>query len=85
MNFWRVLRWMAHIHLCQCTGLSIPECSCRECCEGLLWRYAPALLDVGPLDLPCGSASVPIEAPPGYASAQRSVGAGSTLLVGWAR
>lgn len=38
---------------CSHTGLSIPECSCHECTRALLSRYAPALLDQGPLDLSC--------------------------------
>jgi hypothetical protein len=38
---------------CPHTGVSLPECSCRECCRALVARYAPALLDQGPLDVPC--------------------------------
>jgi hypothetical protein len=53
MTAWRVLWSMSSSCLCQHTGLSIPECCCRECCRALLWRYAPALVDPGPLDLPC--------------------------------
>jgi Zn-dependent protease with chaperone function len=51
MSLRRVLRWMSR--LCQHSGIEIPECSCRECLEGLLWVYAPALLDAGPLEQPC--------------------------------
>jgi len=29
---------------CAHTGLSIPECCCRHCCEAQLRRYAPWLL-----------------------------------------
>jgi hypothetical protein len=65
MSAWRVLRWMSR--LCSHTGLSIPECCCRQCCEALLWRYAPALLDIGPLEVPCGSAPKALEAPWSYA------------------
>lgn len=53
MSAWRVLGWMSKPRLCEHTGVSVPECSCRECCRALVWRYAPALVDPGPLDLPC--------------------------------
>lgn len=48
-----VLPTMNHCATCLHTGLSIPECCCPECCRGLLWRYAPALLDAGPLEASC--------------------------------
>jgi len=67
MSIWRVLWSMG---LCRHTGFSTPECSCRQCCHALLWRHAPALLDLGPLDLPCqmaGGATEPFES---YATAQ---------------
>jgi hypothetical protein len=67
MSLWRVLRWMG---LCSQTGLSTPECSCRACCRALIWRYAPALLDIGPLDLPCPMAGREIEPFESYANSQ---------------
>jgi hypothetical protein len=36
-----VLEAMAEPQQCPHTGLSIPECCCRRCCEALLRRYAP--------------------------------------------
>jgi hypothetical protein len=54
---------------CEQTGVSIPECCCRECCRSLLWRYAPALVDPGPLDLPCPIASPAIQTAESYANA----------------
>lgn len=67
MTIWCVLRWMG---LCRDTGLSTPECSCRECCRALIWRYAPALLDLGALNLPCPMAGRDIEPFESYANAQ---------------
>lgn len=29
---------------CEHTGLAIPECCCRHCCEAQLRRYAPGLM-----------------------------------------
>jgi hypothetical protein len=69
MSARRVLKWMSNPRLCEQTGLSIPECCCRECCRALLWRYAPALLDPGPLDLPCPTANPPIQTVESYANA----------------
>lgn len=34
---------------CAHTGLSIPECCCRHCCEAQLRRYAPWLLRSPPV------------------------------------
>lgn len=48
-----VLSAMPAPHRCPHTGLSIPECCCTECCRALLSRYAPALLDPGPLEASC--------------------------------
>jgi hypothetical protein len=48
-----VLSAMPAARRCPQTGLSIPECCCTECCRALLGRYAPALLDPGPLDASC--------------------------------
>jgi hypothetical protein len=48
-----VLSAMRAANHCSRTGVSIPECSCRECCRSLLAIYAPALLDLGPLEQPC--------------------------------
>jgi hypothetical protein len=53
MKLWRVLWWMIEPSFCEQTGISIPECCCRDCCLRLLWHFAPALLDVGSLDMPC--------------------------------
>ena len=69
MSVWSVLRAMGDRHLCEHTGLSIPECCCRECCRALLCRYAPALVDHGPLDLPCPTAIPAIQAVESYATA----------------
>jgi hypothetical protein len=33
---------------CPDTGLTIPECSCRHCIEGLVERFHPHLLDREP-------------------------------------
>lgn len=33
-----------HFPRCMHTGVTIPECSCRHCCEAQLRRYAPWLL-----------------------------------------
>jgi hypothetical protein len=38
-----VLEPMAAPRQCEQTGLSIPECCCRHCCEAQLRRYAPQL------------------------------------------
>jgi hypothetical protein len=54
MNTWRVLEWMRNPRVCEHTDVSIPECSCRECCRALVSCFAPALLDDGPLDHACG-------------------------------
>jgi len=32
---------------CERTGLMIPECCCRHCCEDQVRRYAPWLFDRG--------------------------------------
>jgi hypothetical protein len=69
MSARRVLKWMSHPRLCEHTGVSIPECCCRECCRSLLWRYAPALVDQGPLDLPCAIPTAAIQTVEGYANA----------------
>jgi len=53
MSTLAVLSTMPAPRHCPHTGLSTPECSCTECCRALLSRYAPALLDPGPLDVPC--------------------------------
>jgi hypothetical protein len=68
MSAWRVLRAMTNRRLCEHTGVSIPECCCGECCRALLWRYAPALVDPGPLDLPCPIASPAIQTVESYAN-----------------
>lgn len=68
MTPWRVLWSMSNYRLCQHTGVSIPECCCRECCCALLWHYAPALVDQGPLDLPCAITTSPIQTVEGYAN-----------------
>lgn len=44
-----VLAAMAAPRRCEQTGLSIPECCCRRCCEAQLRRYAPDLLRPSPL------------------------------------
>jgi len=54
MRIWRVLRWMRDPRICEHTGVSLPECSCRECCRALVSCFAPALVEHGRLDLPCG-------------------------------
>jgi hypothetical protein len=69
MNLRRVLGWMSNPRLCHHSGISIPECSCWECCRALLWRYAPAFLDFGPLDLPCGVTVPATQTVESYASA----------------
>jgi hypothetical protein len=69
MNVWRVLRSMSNHRLCQHTGVSIPECCCRECCRALMWHYAPALVDPGPLDLPCPIVIPAIQTVESYAKA----------------
>lgn len=47
-----VLGSMAEPRRCKHTGLTIPECCCRRCCEALLRRYAPWLLRRGPESSP---------------------------------
>jgi hypothetical protein len=69
MSARRVLKWMSDPRLCDQTGVSIPECCCRECCRGLLWRYAPALVDRGPLDLPCPIVNPAIQTVESYTNA----------------
>ena len=32
------------MNACQHTGISVPECSCRECLQALTQRHAPSLL-----------------------------------------
>jgi hypothetical protein len=53
MSSLAVLSAMPAARHCPHTGLSTPECFCTECCRALLSRYAPALLNPGPLDIPC--------------------------------
>lgn len=36
-----------HFPRCRHTGVTIPECCCRHCCEAQLRRYAPWLLEAG--------------------------------------
>lgn len=67
MSLLRVLGWMG---LCRHTGLSTPECSCRQCCRALIWRYAPALLDQGPLEQPCAASGRGFESVEIYANPQ---------------
>lgn len=70
MSAWRVLGWMSNPRVCSHTGVSLPECCCRECCRALMWRYAPALVDPGPLDLPCPIVIPAIQTVESYANAQ---------------
>jgi hypothetical protein len=53
MSALAVLSAMPAACYCPHTGVSTPECCCTECCCALLSRYAPALLEPGPLDIPC--------------------------------
>jgi hypothetical protein len=64
-----VLSAMPASHRCPYTALSIPECCCAECCRGLLWRYAPALVDAGPLETPCPVLTPAIRTVESYARA----------------
>ncbi len=50
-----VLAAMAAPRRCEQTGLSIPECCCRRCCEAQMHRYAPDLLRIA-RELPIGVA-----------------------------
>jgi hypothetical protein len=70
MSSSRVLRWMSNAHVCGHTGVSVPECSCRECCRALVWLYAPALVDPSRLELPCPVVSPAIQTVESYTNAQ---------------
>ena len=69
MSALSVLSPMPDARHCPHTGLSIPEWSCRACCRELLQRYAPALLNPGPLEQPCCIPSPAIRTAEDYASA----------------
>jgi hypothetical protein len=36
--------------VCSNTGISVPECSCRACCEAQLERHMPSLMGATPRD-----------------------------------
>lgn len=69
MSARRVLGWMSNPRVCSHTGVSLPECCCRECCRALMWHYAPALVDPGPLDFPCPIVIPAIQTLESYATA----------------
>jgi hypothetical protein len=69
MSAWRVLWLMSNPRVCAHTGVSLPECCCRECCRALMWHYAPALVDAGPLDSPCPIVIPAIQSVESYANA----------------
>lgn len=66
-----VLAGMKAAEPCPITGLAIPECCCRRCCERLLRRYEPALPDPTPDDLARRLAREPILTLEEYAKRHR--------------
>jgi hypothetical protein len=60
MSLTRVLGPMGIVH-CPHTGLTIPECSCRECCRVLVHRYAPKLLEARQTGLNLQAPIIPLQ------------------------